>query len=353
MYENKTYYALLKEAQSKVSDDVQKGEGSLIYNALSALAYEMEKLYIQADFILKQSCAATADFEHLKLRASDRGIYPYEATKVEVKAEFNVSVSIGARFNYKAYNYTVIEEIEPKIYILQCEEAGSGPNGLIGELMPITFVEGLESAVITEMLVPGRDNETYDSLYKRYLESFQSGSFGGNITAYKTHVNALSGVGGCKVFPVWDGVGTVKIVVIGSDWRKISDYQVQEIQENVCPAPGMGYGFAPIDHDVTIVSVEEIKIDIETSITFGNGYSWAVSHEKINEAIDNHFDALRRTWGDGNEEDTLTVYIARLESAILDVPGIIDIQKTTLNGQANNLVLGSVQIPVLQEVINV
>ena len=99
MYEDRTYNAILAEAQGKIPDGIQKNEGSLVYNALSALAYEIERLYIEADFILEQTYAATADYEHLKLRAADRGMYPYEATSTRVKGEFDAPVPIGARFN--------------------------------------------------------------------------------------------------------------------------------------------------------------------------------------------------------------------------------------------------------------
>ena len=49
MYEDKTYSSLLQDALSDVGGGVQTGEGYLVYNALSALAYELEKLYIQMD----------------------------------------------------------------------------------------------------------------------------------------------------------------------------------------------------------------------------------------------------------------------------------------------------------------
>ena len=52
MYEDKTYSSLLQDALSDVGGGVQTGEGYLVYNALSALAYELEKLYIQMDYII-------------------------------------------------------------------------------------------------------------------------------------------------------------------------------------------------------------------------------------------------------------------------------------------------------------
>ena len=44
MYEDKTYSSILQDALQEISAGVQTGEGYLTYNALSALAYELQKL---------------------------------------------------------------------------------------------------------------------------------------------------------------------------------------------------------------------------------------------------------------------------------------------------------------------
>ena len=77
MYEDRTYQALLAEGKAQISDNILKSEGSLVHNALSALAYELEKFYIQADYLLEQLNPATADYDNLvKIYAPQRGIYP-------------------------------------------------------------------------------------------------------------------------------------------------------------------------------------------------------------------------------------------------------------------------------------
>ena len=64
-YSDQTYAAVLARELGNASDGVQKGEGSLVFNALSAMAYEVERLYIQIDYIIAQSHAQTADYDHL------------------------------------------------------------------------------------------------------------------------------------------------------------------------------------------------------------------------------------------------------------------------------------------------
>lgn len=353
MYEDKTYSSIMNDAMDEVDDSVQKSEGSLVYNALSALSYEIEKAYKQLNYIMEQCHAETADIDNLTAMAADRAVYRKMATHAIVKVVANVALSAGNRFSLKGYNYVIQGAIEGEAlsYTAQVEETGSGANQLLGALTPIDYVEGLTTATVTEVLVLGEDDETRDSLYARYLASFTTESFSGNIAAYEQSINAFDGVGGCKVYPVWNGAGTVKCVVISSEYGAISAYLVNQIQEAAVPTEGgTGYGFAPIDHTVTIESVEEVTVDVSTTITLSNGYSWDSVKDEVETAIGNYFRSLAQSWGDGEADDFIRIYISRLESAVLDVPGVIDIQGTTLNEVGQNLDLDSDQIPVLGEV---
>ena len=112
MYEDMTYDTILATAMKEVSDDVQKGEGSLVYNALSVLAYEVEKAYTQLDYVIEQSHADTADLDNLKLVAADRAIDYEEATSAVVSITANVALPIGWRGSLKGYNYCVTEAID-------------------------------------------------------------------------------------------------------------------------------------------------------------------------------------------------------------------------------------------------
>ena len=353
MYEDKTYSALLQDALSEVGGGVQTGEGYLVHNALSVLAYEMEKLYIQLDYLMNQSHADTTDLEELIKIARDRGIYQKKATNAIVSIVGNTVIPIGTRFSLKSFNYRVTEEINENTYKAICEESGTGPNNLQGELIVIDHVDGLETAMITEVLVNGEEDESRDALYERYLASFTSESFGGNIAQYKEYVNAIAGVGGCKVQPVWNGAGTVKVVVLSSENGACSEYLIQQIQESASPTQGTGYGFAPIDHDVTVVSVEEVKVNVTAKFAYMSGCSWSSLKDAVTAKISEYLKSLAATWADGDPSTRTTVYIAKLQAAVLDVPGVVDITETQLNGAASNLILDWDCIPVVGEVSTV
>ena len=350
MYEEMTYDYILADAKAEAGDGIQKGEGSLVFNALSVLAFELEKLYIEANYILNEGFADTADMDGLVRIAANRGLTRKPATNAYVSITANVALPIGWRASLKGYNYIVTEELDSTnhIYKAMCEEAGSGPNELLGQLTPIDYVDGLTSAVITQVLIAGDDDETQEELYRRYLESFSTEAFGGNITAYKTIVNAMDGVGGCKVYPVWDGVGTVKVVVQAADGGVPSTYLINQIQEALVPTDGgTGYGFAPIDHDVTVAAVSPVTVNVVTTITYTAGYSWTTIGDQITAAIDGYIESIAEAWSEGDARTEALVYVSRLEAAVLNVTGVTDIQGTTLNGSTTNLHLDSAEIPVM------
>lgn len=341
-YSDETYSTILARTQKNVSDSVMKTEGALVFNALSALAYELEKIYIQMDFIGEQSHARTADYEHLKLIAADRGLTPKEATYAEVKATADAEMPVGTRVNLKAFNYRVVEKMSDGSYRLVCEESGSEPNNLRGEVTLIDYVKDLEHCTITELLTSGEDYETQEDFYERYLESFTTASFAGNVAAYKEQLKAVQGIGGAKIYPVWNGGGTVKAILISSDFTVPSEYLISQVQEKFCPAPFKGYGLAPIGHDFTAEAVKKVDVTIHTSIQFGSEYSYNSLKNTIEEKVKTYLHSLAKSWEDSEK---LIVYISKLESEILDIPGIIDITSTALNGAAANLVLDADSIP--------
>ena len=354
MYEDKTYEALLAEGKAVISDDIQKGEGSLVHNAVSVLAFELERLYIEADYMLAQLDPETADYENLVKLCARQGVYPSDATYVEAKLVGDAIIPVGARFNLSAYNYVVTEVINADAYEyrVQCETAGSAPNGLLGATTPITYVDGLTSAVITEIMVEGANATTKEELLAAYKNSFDSSSFGGNVASYKQKVNSYDGIGGCKVQPVPNGGGTAKVVVISSGYGQVSSDLVNEIAEDLCPTPKKGYGIAAIGHDVSVASVSAITVNIKATITFMTGYSWATCQAAIKEAIGSYLLAQRTAWANGDDTTYITVYISRIESAILSVNGVLDVADTKINGSMSNLILSWDAIPVLGTVQN-
>ena len=338
MFEEMTYEKIMERMLTRVPDTLDKREGAIIFDAIAPAAFELSVLYTELETALDQTFADTCEGIYLDKRCMERGITRQPATHAVVQGTFipgNLKMS-GLRFNCGDYNYMVTEQIGSGIYQMVCETAGSLPNAVTGQLIPIDYVEGLEMATLTAILIPGEDEETDDDLRTRYFETLVSQAYGGNITDYRQKTNAIEGVGGVKVTPVWNGGGTVKLTVIASDYTVPTTTLIAKVQKEMD-------AIAPIGHIVTVDGVTSKEIRIETLITYQSGWNWKTSGAYIEKAIDSYFLELAKNW---ESAEQLVVRISQIETRILDCAGVIDIANTKINGKAENCMLEEHAIPV-------
>ena len=359
MYEHMSYDLILSRMIGRVNEwalgrgiTIDTREGSLIRTALSPAAAELMLMYFELEKVLNESFADTQSREFLIRRCAERGIIIEPATKAIRQGEFNMDVSIGSRFSLNQLNYMVVEKISNGVFKLECETPGHAGNLESGALIPIDYIDGLQTAQLTDVLIPGEDEEATEHLRQRYFDSLQSQAFGGNIADYKEKTNKLPGVGGVKVYPVWNGGGTVKIVFLNSLYQKPSGPLVDEVQTALDPVhnQGVGLGIAPIGHIVTVVPVGETTVNVQTQLTYQPGWDWVAVRPYVESAIDQYFTELSKEWA---ATDALIVRISQIETRLLSLTGIIDVQSTILNGAAQNLTLGPDNIPKRGTVTNV
>ncbi len=354
MYEDQTYENILARALSKVATNVDKREGSLVMNAIAPVSAEHANIYILLDSIIRNGYVDTADIrEYVVYRCKERGINPYKATQATLKGKFNVEIPIGSRFSLDELNYTAtafIEEAEGYYYYqMECETAGEIGNKGFGELSSIEYINKDLEGELTELLIPAKDEESTESLKERYLNSFDSNPFGGNKQDYKDKTKALDGVGGCIPIPVWAGGGTVKLIIIDSEYNVATPTLVASVQEQMDPTPqGVGSGIAPIGHTVTVVSAVEKPILVSSNFTINEGYSWSQLRGSIEEVIKAYLLELRKVW----EDDNSVVRISQIETRLLGIDGVLDVFGTKINGVESNLALEQNELPVFGGVIN-
>lgn len=344
MFESVTYEDIMTRMLDRVRSEqpnVDTREGSLIYTAIAPCAIELAVMYTEFDRVLEESFAETASLEYLEKRAAERGLTQNQATCAVMKGNFDVTVPVGTRFSLGDYNYVVIDSGESE---LQCEVPGSGANTVFGTLTPIDTVTGLTVAEITECLIPGEDDEDVEDFRKRYFDSFGIYSYGFNAQQYRETVNAMDGVSATKVFPAWDGGGTVKLVILDSTYRSPSTTLVETVQEEIDPvsSTGTGVGLAPIGHKVTVVAANEVPINVECEFEYVDTYTWETIKEDVFQTLDEYFTELARDW----EDASVIVRINQITSALMDVLGVQDIVSITINGDTKNVSMDAESIPV-------
>ena len=396
MYETETYEVILQRMLDRVSDKMDKRESSLIWDTHSSTAIELQVLYIELETLIVNSYGDTAAREFLIRLCKDRGITPEEATNTILKGEFvpaTIDVT-GQRFNIGDVNYLATEMITPGSYRVVCETPGVIGNQYLGQMIPMEYIDGLQTATLTEILIPGEDDEDTEVLRQRYFDSFKEQSFGGNRADYIETVKKINGVGDVKVTRIWNGDihpaemipnttvqtwvqaninslpdgdvkswlstvfdaakekkltvgGTVLVTIVDSDdFGEASQTLIDTVQTTLDPVQnaGEGVGLAPIGHVVSVKSAGATLVYVTTTVTFDEGYNWSNLKTAIQDAVDAYLLELRQAWA---ATTSTIVRISQIESRILAVKGVADIANTKINGSASNLTLGTYNIPVI------
>lgn len=241
MYEDQTYDAILKRMLDRVPSDVDKRQGSIIYDALAPAAAELAEAYKELDTNINLFFATTSSGEFLERRTADYGVTRKPATKARRKGMFYdgggdpFDVPIGSRFSVGGLNFVTLERLAPGEFILECEAAGSSGNSVLGSMMPIDYVNGLARAELTDVLVAGEDEETDAALRARYLLRVRSPSSSGNKADYVNWALEVPGVGGVSVVPVRDGPGTVSVAIIDTNKAPASQSLIDAVQNYIAP----------------------------------------------------------------------------------------------------------------------
>lgn len=352
-----------------VPNDIDKREGSIIYDAVAPAAMVSAQQSLSLANIIRETYIKTAQGEFLDYRAVEHGTSRYAATNAEVKARFNdddgnpVNVEVGDRFASIAESpifYTVIKTNDDGTAEMQAEEAGTSANSYLGQVLPVTPNDNLAWAEITEVTIPARDEENDDHLRARLLNSNSWVAYGGNVADYLDMTSKIHDVGATQVYPTWDGPGTVKLVILNNDLMPASSTLVKKVKEEIDPEESttQGYGLAPIDHRVTVTAPDTFTVDIAMNVTVADSANIDTIKTNIKTSLEEFFKSLRKDWSIVNPTVgrgySMTIYRSKILSRVMMIEGVANATMPRLNGKDEDLQLvfnnTTSQLPVLGEV---
>ncbi|MBN7773143.1 baseplate J/gp47 family protein [Clostridium aminobutyricum] len=324
-----TYEKILADMMSRVTSDVDKREGSVIYDALAPCAYHLAQTYYNLNNFLDLVLGDTAVGEYLDRVVSDYGITRKKATRAVRQIETTAAVSIGTRWGISDTTYEITALLSPKVYSATCDQFGEIGNRYSGLLENIDNVGGV-TATLTGIMASGTDEESDENLRARFYTQVQAPSTSGNANNYKEWALEVSGVGNVKVFPLWNGAGTVKVLVVDSDMGidETLPVVVYEYIEKV----------RPIGAIVTIESPTSQTIDMTAEVMLDG--------IRLLEDIQTAFTTLLTTYLKESVFEIYNLSYAQIGSLLLSVEGVKDYSNLLVNGGTANITLTDEQIPV-------
>lgn len=244
-------------------------------------------------------------------------------------------------------------------YELICNEEGSIGNIEGGKLTPTRTIRNLNLAEIYKLAILCEDEEDTEDFRERYFETIKSIAYGGNIDDYRKKVKAIEGVGLVKVIPVWNGGGTVKLIITDSEFKEPTSELISKVQEIIDPIPfhQKGVGVAPIGHYVTVVGAKSKKINITCEILKSRDSNLEEIKREIEKDVAEYFKSQRKKWASYEKADP-NIYIendirlAKITSIVLNVADVIDYETIKFTDTDKKIFgLSEEELPVLGDVI--
>lgn len=351
----------------KLLEGYDKREGGVAFNTSAPFSLEVANICAMLDILSDQSYLSSATGDNLDRRAYDFGFTRLPATYAEriVSFEFeenheDAEVPIGTRFSVpvEASDEQVIFTyvgVKDNNLILKCETAGTIGNTYVGKVIAVDYVKHLEKATITGTYTLANDTESDDAFRLRVEESLTVKPFGGNIAQYTETLKAMSGIGGCKIYPAWQGMGEVLCSVVSGVYDPVPPEIQDAVKEALDPVDksGQGVGLAPIGHTVTVTTPERYSCDVYAVIALKGGLSMQEVRDELVQLLEAYFLYLRSTFA---QDVIISVFRARLSEALLQSSSLLNVDNVLINGFDADVVMpdsptvGGQYLPYLGEV---
>ncbi|MCL6597931.1 MAG: baseplate J/gp47 family protein [Alicyclobacillus macrosporangiidus] len=248
---DQTEEAIRDRMLSNIPDDIDKSEGSFIWDAIEPAAIELALAATWAQEVLNRGFAQTTFGAYLDNRADEHGLTRRAAVQATGTVTFTgtpgtlipsgTQVSTASTDTSPAivFSTTVDATITASGTVdvpVQAVEGGSSGNVSAGSIVfmaqPLAGVSSVTNAAATS---GGLDQESDAELLARYLTKVRNPSAGGNKADYINWALEVSGVGGVSVVPVRDGPGTVSIAIIDTNKAPASQDLVDAVQDYIAP----------------------------------------------------------------------------------------------------------------------
>jgi uncharacterized phage protein gp47/JayE len=225
---------------------------------------------------------------------------------------------------------------------IEAVEAGSAGNVASATItVLLSPVAGVSAITNIDATTGGADVETDDAYRVRILLEYANPSGGGTVADYQRWALAYAPVGFATVDSLWNGAGTVRVVITDVNNSPVSAAVISGLQNLLDPVAGQGQGLAPIGATVTVATPALVPINVSATVAMNAGYTLdgaggtVAVRGGIEEAIRAYIDKLKP--GDD-------VVRERVASQFFQVEGVYDVTNVMLNGAASNVTLTSMQV---------
>lgn len=328
---------ILERLGNELPDRYVIKPGSYTYDIEKAHAIEFENAYDRMDRLERQSHASTATGKYLEKCVSDFGLKRKSAVAssgyVTITGEAGATVKTGDKVaaGNVIFNITdtVIIDIGGSCTVpVVCDAAGVQGNVKMGYInrFPVTL-PGLKSVTNNHATTGGSDEETDSELRARYYEFISHPITSGNKWQYIMWAKSVDGVGDAKCQPLWNGNGTVKVIVVDGKKQLAPPELIDKVKKYIEEQQ-------PIGAALTVVTATERSVDVSCKLDCE-----PASVEVVKANIEEYLRDISFAKG--------YISYAKIGQIIMDTVGVADYTDLQVSGGTANIPIADTEITVL------
>ena len=338
MFEDRTHENLKNEILNSYNLDIAKNEGAFLNEIASGSALAHASIYSVLEKLLNIAFIKDSYGDSLDKRVKEFGIERKEGAQavgmVKFYGQIGVEVGSGVIIIANGNRYEVLDNQNGRIesedgveLYIRSLEVGADKNLLTDNLFILgTTLSGIERIESVSSITGGTNPESDDELKERFFYIQAHKGTSGNVDDYINWALQVDGVKNVKVIPLWNGNGTVKVIVMTKNNRNVSPEVVEATKEYI-------ESKRPIGANVTVTTPRVLDIQISAK----------VEHEKY---VD--LDSIKAQFRDYVDEYLVNavseITYTKIAGILSKIDGVIDYFNLTINNGTRNIKLVTDQV---------
>ena len=337
---------ILQEMFSYSTSPESQVEGTFTYDVFAANAIELMKVENELAEAYRANFAQTTWREYLDMRAAEHGVIRREGNKAigEVTVTGTGTILAGSVFatsegtRFLATSTTTVRE--SATIAIEAQKVGAAGNVAANTitLMPLS-IEGILTCTNAAATYDGYDEEDDETLRERLLDKVRKPATSGNPNEYVQWALSIVGVGAARCVRCPNGPGTVKVVIVDSNFEAANAELLERVQTYIDGQRPVGI----MDGNVSVVSARPVVINIAADIV------GAVDESAFRVGLQEYFSRLIKQNLDDYQTSNNggTVSAAKIGSIIITAGGADNYVYSTLkiNGQTADVLLDVEELP--------
>lgn len=344
LFEDQTPEIIRSRILSRMESNLQTREGSYTSDMVSPVAFELWRVCMTLDEFISAFYVDENSGKYLDMHAELLGLARRQGTKASAVINFTgrdgATIPAGTSFfTASGLEFALSDDVVlvdgAGTGTLTASQVGDEYNVDPGEVDRILRnISGLDS-FYNDSASGGTDQESDASLYARIVARRKEPPTSGNESHYKEWALSCNGVGDARVTPLWNGPGTVLVIILGYDKHPVDDVVTGACADYIETK-------RPVGACVTVMSAAATGISVSATVTLDANMSFAAVRAAFVSKLDTYLQSLAFV--------QYVVHINQIGALLLSVDGVIDYADLTVNGGKSNVEIDSTAVPVIGEV---